>query len=134
LLLQYLTYFGNAVVRAALSGRKRQTLRNLFVLLAGNTAKARKASRPAFATSTRRPIRPGARMHQRHELGRGVLHAIRDPVYTVKKGVSVMTDPGVADKRLCSTSANSTPHGHEARGQHSLASSVTPGLPAVLQP
>ena len=32
--------------------------------------------------------------------GEGVLHAIRDPVYTVKKGVSVMTDPGVADKRL----------------------------------
>jgi hypothetical protein len=32
--------------------------------------------------------------------GEGILHAIRDPVYTVKKGVSDMTDPGVADKRL----------------------------------
>ena len=32
--------------------------------------------------------------------GEGILHAIRDPVYTMKKGVSVMTDPGVDDKRL----------------------------------
>ena len=32
--------------------------------------------------------------------GEGIIHAIRDPVYAMRKGDHMMTDPGVDDKRL----------------------------------
>jgi hypothetical protein len=32
--------------------------------------------------------------------GEGILWAIRDPIYTMKKGELQCTDPGVEDKRL----------------------------------
>ena len=76
---------------------------NLFVLLAGETAKARKGLsagriRHIFDTAdpdwTRECITGGM------SSGEGILHAIRDPVYTMKDGVSEMADPGIEDKRL----------------------------------
>ena len=104
LLLQYLAYFGNAVGRGPhYIVENDQHFPNLFVLLAGETAKARKGLsagriRHIFDTAdpdwTRECITGGM------SSGEGILHAIRDPVYTMKDGVSVMADPGIEDKRL----------------------------------
>jgi hypothetical protein len=104
LLLQHLTYFGNAVGRGPhYMVENDKHFANLFVLLAGNTAKARKglsAGRIRHVFDTADPDWARECITGGMSSGEGVLHAIRDPVYTVKKGVSVMTDPGVADKRL----------------------------------
>ena len=104
LLLQYLVYFGNAVGRGPY----------YQVETTGTTPTSTccwRATRPKRA----RASRPGASAHifetadpdwARNCIpggmssGEGILHAIRDPVYAMKKGVSEMTDPGVADKRL----------------------------------
>jgi hypothetical protein len=104
LLLQFLTCFGNAVGRKPhfqIEGTKHYP--NLFVVLAGQTAKARKGTsadriRQLFEIAdpdwTSRCIRGGI------SSGEGILWAIRDPIHALKKGELQCVDPGVEDKRL----------------------------------
>ncbi len=104
LLLQYLAYFGNAVGRGPYyEVENDKHFANLFVLLAGETAKARKglsAGRIRHIFDTADPNWARECITGGMSSGEGILHAIRDPVYAIQKGVSVMTDPGVEDKRL----------------------------------
>jgi hypothetical protein len=104
LLLQFLVSFGNAVGRGPhclIEGTKHYS--NLFTVLAGQTAKARKGTaadriRQLFEIAdpvwTQKCVRGGI------SSGEGILWAIRDPIYSMKKGVLECTDAGVADKRL----------------------------------
>ena len=104
LLLQYLVYFGNAVGRGPyyqVENDKHFAI--LFLLLVGNTAKARKglsANRVRFIFDTADAAWTLQCVNGGMSSGEGVLHAIRDPVYAMQKGKSVMTDPGVEDKRM----------------------------------
>jgi hypothetical protein len=104
LLLQYLTSFGNAVGRQPyyLVERTRH-FGNLFVVLVGSTAKARKGTaaervRTILEVADRdwadNRTRGGA------SSGEGVIWAVRDPIFSLKKGQMVLTDEGVTDKRL----------------------------------
>src|SRR6516162_3106436 len=104
LLLQFLVSFGNAVGRQPhflVEGTRHYP--NLFIVLAGQTAKARKGT-------------SADRIHQLFEIadpqwaercvrggissGEGIIWAIRDPIYAMKKGELQCTDAGVDDKRL----------------------------------
>jgi len=104
LLLQYLTSFGNAVGRQPyyLVERTRHFC-NLFVVLIGSTAKARKGTaaeriRTIFEVADRdwadNRAQGGA------SSGEGVIWAVRDPIWSLRKGEQVLSDEGVADKRL----------------------------------
>ena len=106
---------------------------NLFVLLAGETAKARKglsAGRIRHVFETADPDWARECITGGMSSGEGVLHAIRDPVYTMKKGVSVMTDPGIEDKRLLLDEREfySALEVMKREGNISRASSATPGI------
>jgi hypothetical protein len=104
LLLQFLVDFGNAVGRNPyylIEGTKHYA--NLFIVLAGQTAKARKGTsadriRQLFEVAdpewSQNCVRGGI------SSGEGILWAIRDPIYNMKKGELQCTDPGVDDKRL----------------------------------
>src|SRR6516165_6253564 len=104
LLLQFLVSFGNAVGRGPyflVEGTKHYS--NLFIVLAGQTAKARKGTsadriRQLFEAAdpewAQRCVRGGI------SSGEGIIWAIRDPIYAMKKGELQCTDPGVDDKRL----------------------------------
>jgi hypothetical protein len=104
LLLQFLVSFGNAVGRKPhylVEGTKHYP--NLFVVLAGQTAKARKGTsadriRQLFAVAdpewAQRCVQGGI------SSGEGILWAIRDPIFGMKKGQLECIDPGVEDKRL----------------------------------
>ena len=111
LLLQYLVYFGNAVGRGPYyQVENDRHFAILFLLLVGNTAKARKglsANRVRFIFDTADPAWTLQCVNGGMSSGEGVLHAIRDPVYAMQKGKSVMTDPGVEINGCCSTRASS---------------------------
>ena len=104
LLLQFLISFGNCVGRKPyflIEGTKHYP--NLFVVLAGQTAKARKGTsadriRQLFEAAdpewARNCVRGGI------SSGEGILWAIRDPIYAMKKGELQCSDEGVRDKRL----------------------------------
>jgi hypothetical protein len=104
LLLQFLVSFGNAVGRkpyCLIEGTKHYA--NLFTVLAGASAKARKGTaadriRQLFEIAdpewTQKCIRGGI------SSGEGIIWAIRDPIFGMKKGELECTDPGVEDKRL----------------------------------
>jgi hypothetical protein len=104
LLLQYLVCFGNAVGRQPhylIEGAEHYPL--LYALLAGPTAKARKGT---SAQHIRR-IFTVTDSNWAHTCvasgissGEGIIHAIRDPIYGVKKGNEELVDPGIEDKRL----------------------------------
>jgi hypothetical protein len=104
LLLTYLTEFGNAVGREPYYEVEATRHRaNLFTLLCGDTAKARKGTSAerirvilglADADWARERIRGGM------SSGEGVITAVRDPVWGMRKGVPEIVDPGVTDKRL----------------------------------
>jgi Protein of unknown function (DUF3987) len=104
LLLQFLVSFGNAVGRkpyCLIEGTKHYS--NLFTVLAGATAKARKGTaadriRQLFDVADPEWVRGCVRGGI--SSGEGIIWAIRDPIYTMKKGDMVCTDPGVDDKRL----------------------------------
>jgi hypothetical protein len=104
LLLQYLVSFGNAVGRRPyylVEGAEH--FPSLYALLAGPTAKARKGT---SAQHIRRVIQIADpdwacnNVASGISSGEGILFAIRDPVYAVKKGEEVLLDAGVPDKRL----------------------------------
>jgi hypothetical protein len=104
LLLQFLVSFGNAVGRkphCLIEGTKHYS--NLFTVLAGQTAKARKGTAAdrihqlfevADKEWARRCVRGGI------SSGEGILWAVRDPIFSMRKGALECTDPGVEDKRL----------------------------------
>jgi hypothetical protein len=104
LLLQYLVSFGNAVGRLPyyLIEQDRH-FANLFTVLVGQTSKSRKGTsagriRALFKIAdpewTRERILGGM------SSGEGVITAVRDPVYAMRKGVEELIDAGVSDKRL----------------------------------
>jgi hypothetical protein len=104
LLLQFLASFGNAVGRGPhYLIEKTRHFSNLFVVLAGQTAKARKGTsgdriRQLFDVAdpdwAQRCVRGGI------SSGEGILWAIRDPIFVLKKGVPTLSDLGIDDKRL----------------------------------
>jgi hypothetical protein len=106
LLLQYLVSFGNIVGRQpyySVEGAEHYPV--LYALLAGPTAKARKGT---SAQRIRRVISIADPDWARNSVasgissGEGILHAIRDPIFSMDKktGAEVLSDPGIADKRL----------------------------------
>ena len=106
LLLQYLVSFGNVVGRQPyylVEGAEHYP--NLYALLAGPTAKARKGT---SAQHIRRVIEIADPNWACNNVaggissGEGILHAIRDPVYGTDKktGAQTLLDAGIADKRL----------------------------------
>jgi hypothetical protein len=109
LLLQFLVFFGNAADRGAYyyaDGARHYT--NLFALLIGQTAKARKGTSQRHIRNlfefelglladqwAQECIKSGI------SSGEGVLHAIRDPLEgRSKEGKQIILDQGVSDKRL----------------------------------
>jgi hypothetical protein len=83
LLLQYLVSFGNAVGRGPhCVVEQDRHFANLYAVLAGQTSKARERIVGGMSS------------------GEGLIYAVRDPVYGMKKGVEELVDPGVDDKRL----------------------------------
>ena len=104
LLLQYLDELRQRRRAPATTTRSKALSISPTCLLAGgqHVAMSRKGTRAEHIRRIIRNCRPDwARdTSRRHQLGRGHDHAIRDPVYGMKKGVEEMIDPGVADKRL----------------------------------
>jgi hypothetical protein len=104
LLLQYLVSFGNAVGRGPhyLIEQDRH-FTNLFAVLVGETAKARKGTsagriRAVFNVADADWVRE--RIQGGMSSGEGVISAVRDPVYAMRDGVEKCVDAGVEDKRL----------------------------------
>ena len=106
LLVQFLVSFGNMVGRQPyyqVEGAKH--FPNLYVLLAGPTAKGRKGT---AAQHVRRIIELADPSWAENNVasgissGEGILHAIRDPSFGTDKktGAQVLLDAGVDDKRL----------------------------------
>lgn len=104
LLIQYLVSFGNAVGRGPHYKVESDIhYTNLFAVLAGQSSKARKGTSAGRIRAimnvadqewARRCINGGM------SSGEGVIWAIRDPIYKMKKGVEEIDDKGVDDKRL----------------------------------
>jgi hypothetical protein len=104
LLLQYLVSFGNAVGRLPyyLIEQDRH-FANLFTVLVGQTSKSRKGTsagriRAIFNIADPEWVRE--RILGGMSSGEGVISAVRDPVYAIRKGVEELVDAGVSDKRL----------------------------------
>lgn len=104
LLMQYLVSFGNAIGRQPYYlVEQDQHFANLFTVLVGQTSKSRKGT----SAGRIRTIFNIADPNWIHECvkggmssGEGVISAIRDPVYAMRKGVLELIDPGISDKRL----------------------------------
>jgi hypothetical protein len=104
LLLSFLTSFGNAVGRGPYyEVENTRHFANLFVLLAGATAKARKgtsAERTRAIFEIADPSWAIERIQGGMSSGEGIISAVRDAQFVARKGVLEMNDPGVDDKRL----------------------------------
>jgi hypothetical protein len=104
LLLQFLVYFGNAVGRGPhYLIEQTQHFANLFVALVGQTSKSRKgtsAQRIRVIFNVADPAWASERILGGMSSGEGLIYAVRDPVYAMKKGVMELIDEGVSDKRL----------------------------------
>ena len=104
LLLQFLISFGNAIGRKPyyqIESDRHYT--NLFGILIGQSAKARKGTSAGRIRSIFQVADPDwarDRTLGGMSSGEGVIWAIRDPIYAMRKGVEEMVDPGVDDKRL----------------------------------
>ncbi len=104
LLMQILTYFGNAIGRGPyyLVNRDRHYA-NLYLLIAGKSSKSRKGLSAGLVRALMALVDPEwARECISGGLssGEGVLHAIRDPLHGMKGGEMTLLDPGIPDKRL----------------------------------
>jgi hypothetical protein len=89
--------------RTILPGRQDQHYTNLFGLLVGDTAKARKGLsaghiRDFYMTAV--PEWAGSCIRTGMSSGEGIIHHVRDPVLAMRKGKLQTIDPGVDDKRL----------------------------------
>ena len=104
LLVQYLTSFGNAVGRGPYyQVESDRHFGNLFVVLVGETSKTRKgtsAGRIRALFDIADPDWTRERVSGGMSSGEGVIFAVRDPVYAMKKGNEELVDAGVSDKRL----------------------------------
>jgi hypothetical protein len=104
LLLQYLVSFGNAVGRQPYYLiEQTQHFANLFTVLVGQTSKSRKgtsAERIRAIFKIADPDWASERIFGGMSSGEGVISAVRDPVYAIRKGVEELVDAGVNDKRL----------------------------------
>src|SRR5262245_31473644 len=104
LLLTYLASFGNAVGRGPhYLVEDTCHFANLFVLLAGATAKARKgtsADRIRAILEVADPTWALERQQGGMSSGEGVITAVRDAQWVTRKGISELVDIGVEDKRL----------------------------------
>ena len=104
LLLQYLVSFGNAIGRQPyylIEQTKHYT--NLFTVLVGQTSKSRKgtsARRIRAVFNIAEPDWARSRILSGMSSGEGLVYAVRDPVYGMRKGVEELIDAGVSDKRL----------------------------------
>jgi hypothetical protein len=112
ILIHYLVAAGNAIGRGPhyrVEGDRHGT--NLFAVLVGETAKARKGTawgRVRQVMEIADPMWTAESVHTGLSSGEGVIWAVRDPIMGTErtgKGasaqrVAVETDPGVADKRL----------------------------------
>ena len=104
LLVQYLTSFGNAIGRLPYyQVEDDRHFGNLFVVLVGETSKSRKgtsAGRIRAIFDIADPDWVRERVLGGMSSGEGVIFAVRDPVYAMKKGNEELVDAGVSDKRL----------------------------------
>ena len=104
LLLQFLIYGGNAIGRGPyFQVGKDRHYTNLFGLLVGDTAKARKGLsaghiRDFYMSAV--PEWAGSCIRTGMSSGEGIIHHVRDPVLAMRKGKLQTIDPGVDDKRL----------------------------------
>jgi uncharacterized protein DUF3987 len=104
LLVQFLVSTGNAIGRGPyyLVEADRH-FPNLFAVLAGESAKSRKgtsAGRVRRILEIADPDWTHGRTLGGMSSGEGVIHAVRDPLFGMRKGVEECIDPGVGDKRL----------------------------------
>jgi hypothetical protein len=104
LLVQYLTSFGNAVGRVPYyQVESDRHFGNLFVVMVGETSKSRKgtsAGRIRALFDIADPDWARERVSGGMSSGEGVISAVRDAVYAMKKGIKELVDPGVDDKRF----------------------------------
>lgn len=102
-LVNFLIMFGSAVgpTPHALVGDRRHHA-NEFAALVGDTSKGRKGTAHDTPLAIVGAADPGWQSRAMGGLssGEGLIWAIRDPISTTKKGEEMLTDPGVADKRL----------------------------------
>jgi hypothetical protein len=112
ILAQYLVAAGNAIARGAhypVEGDRHGA--NLYAVLVGETAKARKGTswgRVRQIMAVADPTWTAERVHTGLSSGEGVICAVRDPIMGTERAgkgasaqrVAVEIDPGVADKRL----------------------------------
>jgi len=104
LLLQLLVYGGNSIGRGPYFqiGKDRHYT-NLFGLLVGDTAKARKGLSAGHVRDFYMKIDPEwveRRIKTGMSSGEGIVHNVRDAVLAMRKGEMKVIDPGIADKRL----------------------------------
>jgi Protein of unknown function (DUF3987) len=104
LLLQYLVSFGNAAGRGPYYQIEHDRhFANLFTVLVGQTSKSRKgtsAGRIRAIFNIADPEWARERILGGMSSGEGVISAVRDPVYAMRKGTEELIDAGVSDKRL----------------------------------
>ena len=104
LLLQFLVSFGNAVGRGPYYLiEKDRHFANLFAILVGESSKSRKGTSAGRIRSILELADTGwasDRVMGGMSSGEGVLHAIRDQVTGLRKGIEEVIDAGVDDKRL----------------------------------
>ena len=104
LLLQLLVYGGNAIGRGPyFQVGKDRHYTNLFGLLVGDTAKARKGLSAGHIRDFYMRIDPEWAEHRIRtgmSSGEGIIHHVRDQVSAMRKGEMKIIDPGVTDKRL----------------------------------
>jgi hypothetical protein len=104
LLIQYLLSFGNCAGRTAYAlAENTKHFANLFAVLVGATAKARKGTAAERIRRIFEKVDPdwsALRTQGGMSSGEGVIHAVRDPTFGMKKGIEELTDSGITDKRL----------------------------------
>jgi hypothetical protein len=101
--LLYLASFGSAVGRGPhYQVEATPHFANLFLATIGRTSRARKGTGADWILRIFEIAEPDWAhncIHSGLSSGEGMIMPIRDPVYSMKKGVEELTDPGVADKR-----------------------------------
>lgn len=103
ILVQFLAAFGNCIGRGPhfrAEADKHRT--NLFVVLVGETSKARKGSSWGHIRRLFQSVDPDwadKRTAEGLSSGEGLIWQVRDPIRTIDQGKKV-SDPGISDKRL----------------------------------
>lgn len=104
LLLQLLTAFGNVVGRKPHFQVERDRHRaNLFALIVGKTAKARKGTSLGYIKDLFQNVDAEWRsknIQSGLSSGEGLIWAVRDPITKLRDGEEIVADPGIRDKRL----------------------------------